>query len=177
MSVTSFIKLFGLLGFILLRSFPATAHVSADMPDPIAEIEYQMILDFEPDNLLTRYKLAMVYYRLEKDKEAETELQTILKKDPNNFLALEGLGMLLVRHKKYERAITTLVRASQHEERDSGTYYYLGKALLGVGKKATARAALIDGLKLHSKEPEKKRSIKIEQFNDLLATVTPEINN
>ncbi len=49
---------------------PVYSHIETDMPDPIAEVEYQMMLDFEPDDKLTRYKLAMIYYRQKKDAKA-----------------------------------------------------------------------------------------------------------
>lgn len=145
------------------------AHIEADMPDPIAKVEYQMMLEFEPDDIITRYKLAMVYYRLNKDAEAETELQKVLEANPIYFNALEGLGMLRLRQEKFSDAITHLKKALQQKDHESSTYYYLGLAKQGLNNRPEAHEAFSAGLAKCLSEPETSRAISVEQFNEALA--------
>ena len=160
-----------LFGLIFLATAPANCHISEKMPDPIAEVEYQMMLDFEPTDLLTRYKLAMVYYRLKKDGLARAEFETILAKDSDHFHALEGLGMLLIRQKKYESARANLEKATRSEKRESGTYFYLGKALLGLGRAIEAEVALKQGIDIGQLETEANRAIPLSDFKETLKTL------
>jgi len=148
------------------------AHITAEMPDPIAEIEYQMMLDFEPGDMLTRYKLAMVYYRLKKDSLAEKELKTVLNSKPNHFLALEGMGMLLVRQQKFQEAVNTLKKAAAHKDKESGTFFYLGKAQQGLGMIDAAKTSYQQGMRLLKSEPKKKRAVSLEEFQKALAALT-----
>jgi tetratricopeptide (TPR) repeat protein len=146
----------------------AYAHVAADMPDPIAEVEYQMMLDFEPDDSTTRYKLAMVYYRLNKDAKAEAELAKVLKADPFNFHALEGMGALKLRQENFAAAVTYLTKAIQQNEKVSGAYYYLGLAKTGIADLAGAKEAFATGLEKCRAEEESNREIPLEQFREAL---------
>jgi len=150
---------------------PAIAHITAEMPDPVAEIEYQMMLDFEPGDILTRYKLAMVYYRLKKNDLAEKELKTVLNRQPNHFLSLEGMGMLLVRQHKYQQAVGLLRKAAAHKDKESGTYYYLGKALQGLGKIEAAKVSYQEGMVLLKSEPKKKQAISEKVFQESLLSL------
>jgi len=160
---------------VLLRLLPAPgtaqAHITAEMPDPIAEVEYQMMLDFEPNDLITRYKLAMVYYRLKKDSEAQKELETVLAKDANHFYALEGMGMLLVRQKRFAKAKGFLKRAAARPKRESGTLYYLAMAHQGLGEIKEAAKILQEGRKLAESEPKKKRAVPIKDFDKAIAAL------
>lgn len=161
------------LGFLalLILVWPVTiqAHIETNMPDPIAEIEYQMVLDFEPEDSTTRYKLAMVYYRLKKDAKAEKELQKVLDATPLFFHALEGLGMLRLRQERFPEAVTLLDKAVQQKGHESGTYFYLGQAKLGLKDHAGAQIAFATGLEECLSEELSKRAIPIEQFQEALA--------
>ena len=59
-------------------SNPATAHVEkGTMPDSVAEMEYLILLEFEPDNFEVRIQLGMVLFRSEKYKEGTLSLHTL----------------------------------------------------------------------------------------------------
>jgi len=161
--------IFLIAGFLLNVPLYAHAHIETSMPDPIAEIEYQMMLDFEPDDTTTRYKLAMVYYRLNNDDKAEAELQKVLQKDPLFFHALEGIGMLRLRQGQFLKAIPQLEKAIQQEGHESGTYYYLGKAKLGLNDITGAKKAFTSGLEKCLNEEKSKRAISLEKFQEALA--------
>ena len=51
--------------------------------DPIAEMKYSFLLEFQPDDIKVRNKPAMVLYRLDKLDEAFGELQRVLELNPD----------------------------------------------------------------------------------------------
>jgi tetratricopeptide (TPR) repeat protein len=53
------------------------------MPDAIAEMEYRILLEYQPDNTEARNELAMVLYRLDKLDEAFGELQRVVELNPD----------------------------------------------------------------------------------------------
>jgi len=156
---------------LLILTTSVQAHIEADMPDPIAEVEYQMMLDFEPDDMVTRYKLAMVYFRLNKLAKAEAELQQVLKSKPNYFHGLEGLAILRIKQQDYPAAIQALEKALTSDLVESGTYYYLGRARQGLGDLKGATEAFSQGRTICAKEDEAKRAFTPGQFDDALTAL------
>ena len=71
------------------------AHATRDnTPDPIAEMKYSFLLEFQPDDIKVLNKQAMVLYRLDKLDEAFVELQRVLELEPYNFDTLDTLGLV-----------------------------------------------------------------------------------
>ena len=106
------------------------AHVGADdMPDSVAEVEYQIYLEFKPNDLVVLNKLGMVYYRLNKLPAALEEFSKVLKRDPDNYDALAGMGLVMAAQHNYDEAIRYHQQAIAHNPKDMMTYYHLGRAL------------------------------------------------
>lgn len=120
----------GLLGLLLFFCGPADAHIEKGyMPDAIADMEYRILLEFQPDDTVTRNKLGMVLYRLERLDEAEGEFGQVLKIDPDNFNAMDALGLVRARQGKAEQAIKLFRAAIAIKADDSLVYYHLGQSL------------------------------------------------
>ena len=56
-----------MLAVFIFSANDLQAHGPHDnMPDAIAEMEYRILLEYQPDNIEARNKLAMVLYRLDR---------------------------------------------------------------------------------------------------------------
>jgi len=66
---------------------------------------YKKMLQFQPDNLSTVFKLANAYFLGENYREAEKIYQHILTKKPNDIKALYNLGETYFNLKEYQNAL------------------------------------------------------------------------
>jgi Tfp pilus assembly protein PilF len=100
------VRLFIICAFVfLLAPVCASAHYEGELlPDSVAVMEYEMVLNMTPKDVLTRNKLGMVYIRQGKLDLARKEFTEILKIDPKNFDALDSLGMVSYKEGKYQEA-------------------------------------------------------------------------
>lgn len=160
-----------LLGVLLFLPSLAPAHIESDMPDGVAELEYQMLLDFDANDIDARYKLAMVYFRLKKLDKAEKELSRILQNKPDYFHALEGMGMVKSKQKKTKEAIAFFDRAIAVKGEESSAYYFLGQCQQEAGALKEAAAAYQAGLQRSVKEASKGNSITSATFETALKTL------
>ena len=88
-----------LIGFIAPSM--SSAHIDhGGMPDSVAEMEYKILLEFEPDNYDVRTKLGDVLIRLKKYQEAREEFTAVLQKKSDYLPALIGMGQLLLKENK-----------------------------------------------------------------------------
>jgi len=63
-----------LLAVFIFSANDLQAHVTqGNMPEAVVEMEYRILLEFQPDNIKVRNKLAMVLYRLDKLDEANID--------------------------------------------------------------------------------------------------------
>lgn len=162
---------------ILLLSFcsinPATAHVEEDnMPDPVAEIEYRILLEFEPDNLEVRIKLGMVLFRSEKYEEAAIEFNYVLNKNPENVEGLIGLARANIKALNYQQAITLLQKALPLNPDDMHIYYYLGQTMEMRDNLSEAEKIYKNGLSQkippQNKHAIEERKLLVEALKNLL---------
>jgi tetratricopeptide (TPR) repeat protein len=136
-----------MLALFIISANDLQAHVAHDnMPDAIAEIEYRILLDFQPDNIETRNKLAMVLYRLDKLDEALVELQRVLELEPNNFDALDTLGLVSFKQGKTQQALEYLEAAVRINSADPLVHYHLGLVQEKLGLLDAAETSLIKAL-------------------------------
>jgi len=134
---------------LYLFLFPCLAggHVeSGPMPDAIAEMEYRILLEFKPDDTLTRNRLAMVLYRLDKLGEAEAELAILLKTAPDDADALDAMGLVRGKQERHFEAIEYFRRSTVANADDRMAWHHLGAALLAVGRLDEAEAALLTAI-------------------------------
>lgn len=126
------------------------AHVTDVMPDAVAEMEYRILLDFQPEKIEARNKLAMVLYRKKKFKEAEDELRTVLATEPTNFNALDGLGLVMTQTGRAEEAVKQHLAAIAANPQDVLVQYHLGQAYVALGNFPAAGQAFTQALDLAS---------------------------
>lgn len=153
-----------------LGSRVALAHVSADdMPDSVAEVEYAIFLEFQPNDKIVRNKLGMVYYRQGKLKEAVAEFNRVLKLDPKNYDALDGLGLVKAAQQDYDGAIGYHRQVIALNPDDMMGHYHLGRALEKKGMLAEAAAAYQSSLaKFTAQYPPGSDNKKAAQFGEEL---------
>lgn len=117
----------------------AAAHVAQGyMPDAIADMEYRILLEFKPDDIMTRNKLAMVLYRQNLLDEAEEELHRVLAVDPDNYDALDGLGLVRFKQNDFSKAMEYFHASIAANDKDILVYYHLGQVQEELGMPAEA---------------------------------------
>lgn len=169
-----------LLLAVLLCVVPAataTAHIEkGPMPDAIAEIEYAILLEFEPGNLEVRNRLGMVLFRRGKLDEAADQFREILRQDPANFHAMDGLGVVTLNTAQPENAAALFRQAIGLNRDDTMVHYHLGQALEQYGDIAAAidayNTALENARKNGSAETPETRQI-IEAVSRLKPETDP----
>ena len=142
-----------LVGVLSLVAGPdqGWCHVTdTDMPDAVAETEYQILLEFEPGRTEVRNKLAMVLLRKKKYDEAEKELRTVLTTEPANHNALEGLGLVMVQTGRVREAVDQFLLAIKANPQDVMVHYHLGQAQEKLGDHQAARKSFSQALDLAS---------------------------
>ena len=158
----SVILCFILLLFCWISS--ATAHIEkGSMPDSVAEMEFRILLEFEPDNLEVRNQLGMVLYRQGKLKEAEREFDYVLQKAPENFDAVDALGLVKLKQANYQLAADLFKKAIALNPADMLIYYHLGQALEQQGNINDAAEAYRAGLSLEATGPHKQGNTENRQ--------------
>jgi len=114
---------FLVIGVLVVIVFPvcASAHYEGELlPDSVAVMEYQMVIQMTPKDTLTRNKLGMVYIRQGKLDKARGEFMEILKVDPKDFDALDSLGMVSDKEGKYREAAGWYTKALKVRDGDAG---------------------------------------------------------
>lgn len=138
------------IALVLMAVFDASqafGHIDSDsMPDAVAEMEYRILLEFKPEDTVSRNKLAMVLYRLNKLEEAKAELATVLTASPQDFNALDLMGIIALKQKRYAEALQYCKFAATVNPEDVMVYYHLGRALTETGAFAEAEQAYRTGL-------------------------------
>ena len=136
-----------LLAVLMVNADELRAHVSENaMPDAVAEIEYRILLEFQPDSIETSNKLAMVLYRLDKLDEAVSLLQRVLELDPGNFDALDTLGLVSFKQGKTQQALEYLEKAAGLSNNDLLVHYHLALAQDKLGLLEAAENSLLEAL-------------------------------
>jgi Tfp pilus assembly protein PilF len=127
---------------LLMQASTACAHIEkGQMPDPLAIMEYRILLEFEPDNLEVRNMLGMALYRQGNLAEAEQEFNYVLGKDPQNFDAIDALGLVKMQQGKLDHAVDLFKKAIYINPGDMLVYYHLGQALERLGDVDSAAMA------------------------------------
>lgn len=144
------------------------------MPDAVAESEYLILLDFQPEKTDVRTKLAMVYVRQKKFKEAERELKTVLSAEPANFNALDGLGLVMTQTARPQEAVAQLLAAIKINPQDVMVHYHLGQAYTALGERDAAHKAYQQALDLASQPSAGPTSATdLEAIRQAVAGVAP----
>lgn len=152
----------------------AAAHVEeGKMPDSVAEMEYRILLEFEPDNLDVRLKLGMVLFRAEKYNEAAGEFAYVLDKNPETVDAYIGLARAKTQLGDFDKAIHLFQTALSLNVFDIHIYYYLGETFEIQGNVTAAEKIYKKGLALdippENKHAIEERQLLVEALNNIQA--------
>ncbi len=130
------------LFFAAGRPAPAAAHIEkGNMPDALAQMEYRILLEFEPDNTTVRNQLGMVLYRLGKLAEAAAQFREVLRRNPGDFNAIDALGLVALKRNRPQEALARFQRAVTIRPDDLMVHVHLGETLERLGRNEEARAA------------------------------------
>ncbi len=121
---------------------PAAAHISQNMPDAVAEMEYRILLDFQPEKNDIRNKLGMALFRMKKTAQAAKEFKIVLVNDPKNFNATDAMGLVLLKRGEALKALAQFKAAIAIKSSDILVYYHLGLAYIQLKNLPMAQAAL-----------------------------------
>lgn len=158
-----------LLGALLFAPPPAAAHIEENMPDGVAQMEYAILLEFEPDNTVVRNKLGMVYYRQGKLPLATAEFERVLARKPADPDALDALGLVHAQEQRHDQAISLFEKAIAANPTDVMVRYHLGQSLEKTGKLPEALAAYETALANSKNEPETERlRVNVATITDTL---------
>ena len=162
-----------MLAIFIFSANDLQAHVAqGNMPDAIAEMEYRILLEFQPDNIEARNKLAMVLYRLDKLDEAFVELQRVLELEPNNFDALDTLGLVSFKQGKTQQALEYLQAAVRINSEDILVHYHLGLVQGRLGLLEAAETSLVTALTMNKEQNDQTgKSNEIDLIEKALAEV------
>lgn len=142
------------------------------MPDPVAEMEYRILLEFKPADTVTRNKLGMVLFRLNKVTEAENEFAIVLKCAPEDFDALDAMGLVKFTQNRNDEAAKYFTRALAVRTDDPLIYFHLGQLYEKQGRLQDAKQAYQTALEKNrlaaagqqpATEADAKRSQTLEQ--------------
>ena len=167
------IKIVSLILLVLLvPGLTALAHVEkGSMPDSVAEMEYRILLEFKPEDTVTRSLLGMALLRQNKLSEAEKEFRQLLKTDPKSFDALDSLGLVLLKQKRFPEALQLLQTAITIRPDDIMAHLHLGVTLGYCGQIEPARRTLITGINLIDSHPSVAREQQLAEFQSAIAAL------
>ena len=148
---------------LLLAASPARAHVEQDMPPAMAVMEYRILLEFKPDDMLTRLKMAAALDALGRLGEAEAELKRVLAAAPGDFNATDLLGFIRVRQGRVKEGLALLEKAAGMRPGDVMVFYHLGLARIAAGDRKGGMAAL-EKARDNNKRPGKNQ----KQWNKMI---------
>jgi tetratricopeptide (TPR) repeat protein len=155
---------------------PGLSHAHPEtgmLPDAIAEMEYRIVLEITPNDIKTRNKLGIVYYRKNKLKEAESEFAEVLRVAPKDFDAHDGMGLVKLKEHKSGDAVAWLQKAIAINSEDTVVHHSLGLALEQTGRLREAEASYVKGLEVSERLIRKgaNRDKELERKNQLLGAL------
>jgi tetratricopeptide (TPR) repeat protein len=130
--------------------------VEQNMPPAMAVMEYRILLEFKPNDLTTRLKMAAALDALGRYDEAEKELERVLAAAPGDFNATDMLGFVRVKQGRVKEGLTLLGRAAAANPDDVMVFYHLGLARAAAGDRRGCMAAL-EKARRNNRKPGKNR--------------------
>lgn len=118
------------------------------------------VLIFNPEDLQSRYLLALIFSSQKKYQKAADQYELILKNfssiEPENVEIYTYLGQLYYSQKKYDKAIEQLERVLAVQTENTDILYLLGSLYLEVGKQERSMVLLKQSIAL---DPQHKDSL------------------
>lgn len=155
---------------------PGLSHAHPEtglLPDAIAEMEYRIVLEITPNDIKTRNKLGIVYYRKNKLKEAEREFTEVLRAVPKDFDAHDGMGLVKLKENRNDDAVAWFQKAVLLNSEDTMVHHSLGIALEQTGRLKEAEGSYLKGLEVNERLIRKgaNRDKELERKNLLLGAL------
>ncbi|AZZ59979.1 tetratricopeptide repeat protein [Oenococcus sp. UCMA 16435] len=113
----------------------------------------QLAKSFDPFNLLTRFKLALLQSNLGDYVSSNKELNFISEKDPSQTNAISLLAYNFLQEKEYSQAINLINEHIEDDEIDQHYFWYLGLAYFNSDQQKQAENAFEQVDEYFSKEP------------------------
>ena len=113
--------IFALVCLILLF-LPLTANThpeSGHMPDKVAETEYKIAIELNPEDIESRNRLGEIFYRKGRLKKALEQFEAVLKIKSDDFDAHKGIGLSLMKQGRHSDAVKWFKKALRLRE-DAG---------------------------------------------------------
>lgn len=96
----------------------------------------QKALDIDPDNLLARRNLGIMYLKTGRLQDSVNAFQEVLKKDPRSLPAYAGISSADLQMNKYKDAEDAARHAVEVEPGSDISHFFLGVSLVLQGKDA-----------------------------------------
>ncbi len=111
------------------EAYEELAHLYHVRHLPLAVEHYKNALKIRPDDILTRYNLAMFYQETMDNERAMEQYREILQREPDNRLALYNLGWIhLCRLGNYDEAVRYFTKVIEQDTSCVEAVYYRGIA-------------------------------------------------
>lgn len=133
----------GLLILVLCmtRTAPAWAHGDIlKLPSSLQITQYKLQLFLNPDDLESRSKMALAYYRTGELQNAESNLKQVLESDAKNFDALDGMGLVMLKKNRTAEALDLFKKAQKIDDQDMMVYVHMSVAYDRLDKPIDAHA-------------------------------------
>nr|MBF0222686.1 hypothetical protein [Desulfobulbaceae bacterium] len=161
-----------LLAITSLTTTKALSHIEhGGMPDSVAEMEYRILLEFEPLKHDVRNKLGNVLLRLKKFKEAKDEFLIVLAEEPNDLQAQIGLGQILMHEEKWLEAENTFLGLQKRYSENIELSYLLGTLYKDTGKIPEAEQIFVNLLKKVQFDQGEESTHWLEKITEVLADI------
>lgn len=161
-----------IIAICCLTANNARSHIEhGGMPDSVAEMEYRILLEFEPLKHDVRNKLGNVLFRLKKYEEAKEEFLMVLAKEPDDLQAQIGLGQILMHEEKWSEAENQFLKLQKNNSENVELYYQLGTLYRKTGRIKEAENTLMVGI-LKGQTDQSEESVHLlGKINEILADI------
>lgn len=110
--------------------------------------ELKLAIKEYPSFMLAFNELGVQYLKLNQLQDADEAFQSALKINPDAVVALINRGIANVMMKRYGEAVPILRKALAKDDQSAVGHYFLGQALVGVGRFEEAEKDLLTSLEL-----------------------------
>lgn len=163
---------------VFLITTPGHSHVGNHMPDPVAEMEYRILLELKPRDFTTRVKLAIVLMNLDKLSEAESEFTRSLAASPRDLAAHIGLSQLRLKQNRVKDALLVIKKALAIDPENAAVYLNFGLILEADNQPREALGRYLTGVdKLATKPKNPENLHDRQQLDNAIKNLQDKLNN
>ena len=116
--------------------------------------EFRQVLKERPDDIPTRYYMAISMEELGRNEEALEEYKEIISQNPKHINSFLHIGYLLTLMERYDEVIEVYKEILSFETGEPAIYTYLASSQIALKQYAKAEETLLEGLKGHPADDE-----------------------